>query len=331
MAEHRIQPLVLGRGMGGQALRHALAMYPDHVAPAMSLDRGAALPTPDDPDRALLVVATPHALHTPQLLEAADRGYRFAICEKPAAVSLEQVEALGGLPVRTWICHGYRMLWGPQELGKAVAAGRFGRLVTVEGRYWQSSAARPPRPDSWKDRPELGGRYDVLLDLATHWVDLVSHVCGTLPDRTTVRRWYVNAAAPHRDTHVHVTTTFGDVVSFGSVSKTVHGAGNTLELHVVGERASATWAFERPDVLVWGAGRSRTTQVRTEADLPARPAPFHGLGWMEGYGRLVGAVVAHMREGRTADAPTLEEHLAVLRSLLEAAEREARRSAVGRG
>jgi hypothetical protein len=115
---------------------------------------------------------------------------------------------------------------------------------------------------------------------------------------------------------------FGDLVSFGSVSKTVHGTGNTLELEIIGERASASWSFERPDVIVWGEGGSRSTQVRTGAELPARPSPFHGLGWMEGYGRLVGEVVAHMHGSRSTDAPTLQEHLDVLRCLLGAAERE---------
>jgi predicted dehydrogenase len=322
MDQHRIQPLILGRGMGGQALRHALALYPDNVAPARWLDRDAPLPRPENPERTLLVLANPHALHTPRLLEAAERGYRFAVCEKPAAVDLDQVGALEGFPVATWICHGYRMLWGPQQLKRELAAGRVGTVISIEGRYWQASATRPPRRNSWKDVPELGGRFDVLLDLATHWADLVAYILGRLPDDTTVRRWYVNAAAPHRDTHVHLTMTFGDVVSFGSISKTVHGAGNTLEVGIVGEHASAHWAFERPDMIVWGGKRRRITESRAEAQLPARPAPFHGLGWMEGYVCLVGEVLAHMQDGRSTDAPTLWEHLDILRRLLMAAERE---------
>jgi predicted dehydrogenase len=322
MEHQRIEPLIIGRGGAGQALRHALAMFPEHVAPAAWHDREAPLPSASAPDRSLIVVANPHALHTPRLLEAAERGYRFAISEKPAAVDLDQAAALDGLPMETWVCHGYRMLWGPQELARAHADGRFGTLVSIEGRYWQSSAARPPKPGSWKDAPEIGGRFDVLLDLATHWADLVTFVLGALPDRTDVRRWYVNAAAPHRDTHVHLTMSFGNLTSFGSISKTVHGMGNCLELTIVGERASASWSFERPDEIVWGAGAARSTQVRDAADLPVRPAPFHGLGWMEGYGRIAGEVVAHMRGARTAQAPTLAEHLAVLRVLLEAAGHE---------
>ncbi|MDH4350412.1 MAG: Gfo/Idh/MocA family oxidoreductase, partial [Gemmatimonadota bacterium] len=296
MVPPRVQPLIVGRGAAGMALRHALALYPDAVAPAAWHPREAPLSVPSDPERALIVVASPHALHTPRLREAAERGYRFAICEKPAAVDLSQVEALAGLPMATWICHGYRLLWGPQELRRAVADGRFGTLVSIEGRYWQSSATRASGGDSWKDTPALSGAYDVLLDLATHWVDLVTCLCGRLPDATSVRRWFVNAGAPHRETHVHVTMQFGDLVSFGSVSKTVHGAGNMLEVALVGERASARWSFERPDVIVWGSGGSCSTQVRSERELPARPAPFHGLGWMEGYGRLVGEVVARMQE-----------------------------------
>jgi len=322
MTTQRVQPLIIGRGAAGMALRHALAMYPDEVAPAAWHPREAPLPAPDHPERALIVVANPHALHAPRLLEAADRGYRFAISEKPAAVDLRQVEALEELPMATWICHGYRLLWRPQELRRAIADGRFGTLVSIEGRYWQSSATRARAgAGSWKDDPDLSGEYDVLLDLATHWADLVSHVCGRLPDRAVVRRWFVNATAPHRETHLHLTLEFGEAVTFGSISKAVHGAGNTLELMVVGERASAQWSFGDPDVIVWGSGAVRSTQVRTEAGLPARPAPFHGLGWMEGYARLVGEVVAHIHGRRKADATTLAQHLAALRILIGAAKR----------
>jgi predicted dehydrogenase len=305
--------------MAGQALRHALSMFPDDVDPAIWIERGAPLPRPEDPQSALLVVAGPHALHTPRLLEAAERGYRFAICEKPAAVDLDQVGSLEGLPVETWICHGYRMLWGPTVLRQAAVDGSFGRIFAVEGRYWQSSATRAPASKGWKDDVGLGGRFDVLLDLAMHWADLVTFVTGRMPSSATVRRWFVNAASPHRDTHVHLMMQHNEFTSLGSISKTVHGTGNDLEIAVLGEKASAFWEFGNPDVVLWGDGPSQRTQVRSKADLPTRPAPFHGLGWMEGYGRVVGQVVERMRRGTAANAPELETHLRLLRCLLEAA------------
>jgi predicted dehydrogenase len=323
MTQSQIHPLIVGRGAAGRALHHAMLLYPEEISAPKWLERGALIPPPRRPETALLAVADPHALHTPRLLEAAKRGFRFAICEKPAAVDLEQVESLRDLPLATWICHGYRLLWGPQELRRAVANGRLGAVFSIEGRYWHSSATRVLDQKSWKDEVELAGRYDALLDLATHWADLATFVCGRTPDTARVRRWYVNAASPHRDTHVHVTMQHGDLTSFGSVSKTAHGVGNHLELKILGERASASWSFQQPDVIVWGRGNEHSTQVRSTSDLPARPAPFHGLGWMEGYGRLVEEVVTHMRGGECpTQAATLEEHLAIINCLLLAAERE---------
>jgi predicted dehydrogenase len=321
MPEPRIEPLLVGSGAAGEALRHALALYPDDVAPPRRLGRGEPLPAASS-ERTLLVLASPHALHAPRLLEAAERGYRHAICEKPAAVDLEQLRQLEGLPVRTWICHGYRLMWGPEELRRAWSEGRFGRVMAVEGRYWQAGVVREPAKRGWKDDPALGGRFDVLLDLATHWADLMAFLTGEAPRELRLRRWYVNAPSEHRDTHVHLTVRHGETTTFGSISKTVHGAGNHLELHVLGERATASWAFAAPDEIVWGEGRTRRTQVRVEREPPARLAPFHGLGWMEGYVRLVGEVVGSMRHDRPGAAPTLDEHLVVLRALLEAAAAE---------
>lgn len=311
--------MILGSGGAGRALRLALSMYPDDVATPRSLPRDEPLPTPQN-ETDLLVLANPHALHTPRLLEAQSLGYRWAISEKPAAVSLEQVASLESLELRTWVCHGYRMLWGPNELRQAVHGGKFGELISVEGRYWQSSATQPGRPPGWKDDPALGGHADVLLDLGTHWADLVTFVLGAQPDTTDVRLWYGNAASPHRDTHVHLRHSFGDTESFGSISKTMHGAGNHLELVVIGTDASARWSFQNPDAIEWGHQGETTTHVRKSAQPPARLAPFHGLGWIEGYARIVGEVMEEIRGRRRAEAPSLGEHLPVLRALLKAAQ-----------
>ena len=323
MASPPIEPVLVGSGGAAQALRHALALFPEDVAAPRQVPRDAPLPPPH-PERSLLVLASPHALHAPRLLEAAGLGYRHAICEKPAAVDLDQLRALDDLAMQVWVCHGYRLMWGPEELRRAWSEGRFGRVHAVEGRYWQAGVVRQPAARGWKDDPALGGRFDVLLDLATHWADLMVFLTGVTPasEGVRVRRWYANAPSPHRDTHVHLAMEHGETATFGSISKTVHGAGNHLELHVLGERASASWRFAEPDQIVWGEGRERRTQVRAERELPARPSPFHGLGWMEGYVRLVAEVVGLLREGRPSRAPTLAEHRLVLRALLEAADAE---------
>ncbi len=313
----QLQPVILGSGSAARAMRLALAMYPEEIAPARQLHRDEPLPDPD-PERSLVVLANPHGLHTPRLVEAAERGYRWAICEKPAAVHLEQVAQLEELDLSTWICHGYRMLWGPGELRRMWAEGELGEVMTIEGRYWQAGVVRGPAKNSWKDDPALGGRHDVLIDLASHWADLMIYLTATAPERTEVRQWYLNAPSEHRDTHVHLRMEHGSTTSFGSISKTVHGAGNHLELHVLGARATASWTFSDPDVITLGRQHERTTRVRTDARPPARLAPFHSMGWLEGYGALVGDLVDHVCHGIPRRGPSLPEQTTVLRALLTA-------------
>ncbi|MEM9557666.1 MAG: Gfo/Idh/MocA family oxidoreductase [Acidobacteriota bacterium] len=320
-----LHPLIVGSGGAARALRMAMAFYPEALATPRLHRRGEPLPEAD-PERSLLVLANPHALHAPLLLEAAERGYRWALCEKPAAVDFGQIgtlESVADRGLECWICHGYRMLWGPQTLRSAWAEGRFGEVLSIEGRYWQAGAVRGPARPGWKDDPALGGPHDVLLDLGSHWTDLVIYLSGLAPRHTQARRWYVNAASPHRDSQVHITIEHtsprdGSMVSFGSVSKTVHGAGNQLEVHILGEAATASWSFADPDIIVWGRGRERTTEARTAADPPARLAPFHGMGWLEGYASLVGDLVGHVVYGRPRRGPTLDEQIVVLRALLGA-------------
>jgi predicted dehydrogenase len=145
---------------------------------------------------------------------------------------------------------------------------------------------------------------------------------GEFPQHTEIRRWYANAASAHRDTHVHIRQSFGEVEAFGSISKTLHGAGNHFDVVLVGSQASARWTFQNPDLIRWGTGASERTEVRREAAPPARLAPFHGLGWLEGYSRIVGEIVEEIQGRRPAQAPTLKEHIEVVRELLVAAENE---------
>jgi hypothetical protein len=102
----------------------------------------------------------------------------------------------------------------------------------------------------------------------------------------------------------------------------MHGAGNHFDVVVLGSKASARWSFLNPDSILWGDGGTERTEVRRERALPARLAPFHGLGWLEGYGRIVGEIIEDMQGRRPAQAPTLEEHLEIVRELLVAAEEE---------
>jgi predicted dehydrogenase len=218
-------------------------------------------------------------------LEGARAGFAAMLCEKPLCLTIEQARDLSAITVPIAVLHGYRQMWGPQKIRQMLVAGELGEWITVEGRYWQSSAAEragQPASGSWKNDVALSGPSDVLVDLGSHWLDLMLFFLGP-PEGGKVWRSYANAEASHRDTHVHLTLEYGSRRAFGSISKTVHGATNDLEVLVVGSRQSAAWSFLRPDEIVLGTGRSRRILVRDVPHLGSRQAPYHALGWLEGY------------------------------------------------
>ena len=246
--------------MAGQAFSRALkvvsTLHPEcGLLPEKFIERKtpleSALHAAENP---LLLVANPHALHTPAIVAGAQAGARAIITEKPACVSLQQLAELEQVSTPVYVCHGYRAMWGPRQMQQMIRQGDLGEIVSVEGLYWQSSAAQrmlDPSPafQLWKNDPLLSGPFDALVDLGSHWIDLAFFLMSE-PCRE-MRAWlsYANAEAPHRDTHVHLDLIFGSGRrGRASISKTVHGASNDLQITVLGTQVSLTtlnWSRSR--------------------------------------------------------------------------------------
>ncbi|NBX92791.1 MAG: hypothetical protein EBQ85_06115 [Proteobacteria bacterium] len=135
----------------------------------------------------------------------------------------------------------------------------------------------------------MSGTYDVLLDLTTHWPDLVFFLAGETPERVGVWKSFVNSTSEHRDTHNHITMELSKKRrSIGSLSKTAHGSGNGLEIHGITEKRSVSWTFLNPDELVIGEAGKRTTLHRPDgSSFGSEQYPFHSTGWLEGYVEII--------------------------------------------
>jgi predicted dehydrogenase len=131
----------------------------------------------DDLD--VIDLCTPSYLHYQQTLEALSAG-KHVICEKPAAGSLAQVDALLAAEAasnrRVMPIFQYRFGTGLQKLKYLQAAGLTGRaLLTTAETAWRR---RPEYYDvPWRGRwqTEMGG---ALLTLAIHAHDAVLYVLG---------------------------------------------------------------------------------------------------------------------------------------------------------
>ncbi len=325
----KINPVIVGRGAAGQAMQRSLAIVSTihqqlSIAPAIFAERNAPLSEiAQNLEHPVLLIANPHALHSKGILEGSEAGFKALIVEKPACTSMSQVGELRKVKMPISVCHGYRMMWGPQTIREMLVGGEVGDIIAIEGRYWQSSAAQraieKSASSTWKNDPSLSGPYDVLLDLGSHWADMAMFLYGEKPERSRLWLSYLNSEAAHRDTHIHFDMAFkAGHPARASISKTAHGYGNDLELHVLGTKKSLGWHSQNPDVIEIGQGRDRTIKVREKSVLGSGMRAFHALGWLEGYVEIISQTLLAMAGFESRHVPTLQEGLDVVEVLLNA-------------
>ena len=96
----KIQPLIVGSGMSGKAIKKALMTIGVNeskftIQPPVQVNRNQAFTSLSvDSGLSLLCIGSPHGLHTPQILAAQEAGFKHVISDKPAAISIEQLNKL---------------------------------------------------------------------------------------------------------------------------------------------------------------------------------------------------------------------------------------------
>ena len=317
----QITPYVLGSGKAATAIIESLraieTIHPElSFLPLVKLKRNENFPDVREVTHPVLFIANPHALHAKAISQGEKAGFKLIVCEKPAAINTEQIEILRKVQTPVAVLHVYRQTWGIQTLKDMIEKNEFGEIISIEGRYWQSSSAQKAmagiKSDSWKNNPELSGNSDVLLDLACHWVDAAIFLAGKKPENVSLWKSFVNAEASHRDTHVQLSMEFpGGIRSMASVSKTVHGAPNHFEMNIIGSKKYGCWRFSEQDILEVSQGATRSFITRNRTDIGSGHWPHHGLGWIEGYVEIIYQAIINGK------FPTLSDNLNVMSILFQ--------------
>jgi predicted dehydrogenase len=322
-------PLILGTGRAGLAIAKSFAivniLHPElNLQDAVWLKRGSTISEERKKyDRAILCIATPHALHASAILEGDRSKFDGILCEKPACVNSEQLQNLKQVKIPTAILHVYRQTWGLQTLKKLIDSKEIGDLITIEGRYWHPSLAERSLLSAdklfqtWKDDISLSGEYDTYLDLGIHWLDSVCYLVGSYTPVIQGWRSYINAASSHRDSHVQVSLNFENQHrAFGSISKTVHGSANHFELNVIGSKKYAKWEFLSADEILIGEGRNISILRRHNRELGSKQDPHHATGWLEGYIEIAYQLTQSIQK-QSENYPTLKQNLQVLDAMFK--------------
>jgi len=130
-----------------------------------------------------VVLATPHSLHIPQVVAAAQAG-KHVFCEKPFALTKaeaeEGVEAVKKAGVTLGL--GYNRRWHPEmtKLREQIESGELGTILHCEATMTFPNALFL-KPDAWRaDRHETpcGG----LTPMGVHAVDGMIDLCGPIDE-----------------------------------------------------------------------------------------------------------------------------------------------------
>ena len=324
-----IRPVIVGRGMAGQAIARSLAQIAAVITdlellPWVFAQRNADLSSYiAAAAKNILFVANPSGLHAATMLNGVKSGYEAIICDKPVCVTRAELESIKKIKIPVHILHGYRAMWGAQTIKQMIDAAELGEIFAIECRYWQSSVAQQAVGEiatttSWKNDEKLSGVFDVFTDLGSHVFDMFMYLFSARPEKSRAWLSYANSPAKHRDTHVHLNLQFSNTCNaVASISKTLHGATNDFSIVVVGTKASVTWSFCAPDEIRIGCGSKLTILRRSRQTMPIATTPFHGLGWLEGYVEIILQSLRCWQGVSAYTGPTLAEAISVMESMFD--------------
>jgi predicted dehydrogenase len=221
-----------------------------------------------DPAVEAIVLATPHLMHTSQIVAAAGAG-KHVLVEKPLSTTLVDaltaVEAAHSGSIVLAVGHNRRLLAQVDLLKGLVEGGALGRLLHVEANF-STAEAMAFSAGHWRTSPEQcpGGAMTVL---GVHVIDWLHHLFGPISE--------VAAHFAHRGTLVpmdDVATArlaFSDGLSASLVC--LYSAPYTNRFVIHGTEATVSVVGIRPDSKT---DRPRFTIVHRSGEIEDRPIPF---------------------------------------------------------
>ncbi|GAB3659455.1 Gfo/Idh/MocA family protein [Ramlibacter alkalitolerans] len=138
-----------------------------------------------DPEIDAVVLATPHSLHTEQIVAAAQAG-KHVFCEKPLGLDAESAEraarACAQHGVTLGVGYNWRQQPALQEIRRLIADGSLGRVLHLEGNFCGPSAYRFPKGHWRHDREEVpaGG----MTGRGVHVIDAMLFLAGPIEQVT---------------------------------------------------------------------------------------------------------------------------------------------------
>ncbi len=210
-----------------------------------------------------VIVNTPHTLHAPMTIEAAQRGLHVLV-EKPMATTLADCDAMiaaaSSAGVTLVVGHIQHFLPEKQAVAALLDTGELGRVVLVHD--YRSIDYRPGVRSSWFFDPAIAGG-GALLNVGAHGLDRAVWFSGTEAETVSASLARRHGVAVETDALVFLQ----HPESATSVSVVSDASGETDEVIVVCERGVLV-ADPRRGARLHQDGRDRLLLPPSDQALP---------------------------------------------------------------
>ena len=265
-------------------------------------DNWHSLLTRDDIDA--VSVCTPNSLHE-EMVTALIRAGKHVYVDKPLTTSLKSAlaiqEAAKGSAVKVQLVMNNRFLPSAIRAKQLVDEGRIGRVLSFNCRYLHSGSIDPNKPMGWKQSGEGG----VILDLASHALDLVTDLIG-FPEEVFCATNTLYATRPTKDggvssdiseDHALITMRMANgALGSCEASKIATGTNDELSFEIYGDKGALRFDLTEPGWLWYFdntvpeapyGGNRGFTRIESMARYP-KPAgsflpPKNAIGWDRGH------------------------------------------------
>ena len=214
----------------------------------------------NDPEIDIVDVCTPNIFHYDTVKSAILAG-KHVYCEKPLTISYKESAELARLAkekgVICGVVYNNRFLSPILKAKELVNEGRLGRIISFSIKYLHSSALDVNKNAGWKQDYTVCGN-GTLLDLGSHAVDLIYHLCGefdevmgkgqiTYPERKGMdgNIWQTNAD----EAFYMIATLKNGAHGTIEVSKVATGTNDDLRFEIHGEKGAISFDLMQPNYL----------------------------------------------------------------------------------
>ncbi|RDV25597.1 gfo/Idh/MocA family oxidoreductase [Alteromonas aestuariivivens] len=204
-----------------------------------------------------VVIVTPNHLHVPVSVAAIEAGFHV-FCEKPAAVSLAEAQALADVLEKSdrlyGLAHtylGYPLVWQARHMVQEGLLGSIRKVYVEYPQGWLSQEEElHNKQASWRTDPNLAGGSGCMGDIGTHafglaefvLTDRITELCAELKTHVDGRRLDDDGAALIR--------TGKGASGVLLASQVCAGEENALKIRVYGEKGGLEWRQMEPNSLI---------------------------------------------------------------------------------